>query len=457
MRDVKPYRDGFRDLKLPGKHKNMVSSLVHNHFHNKKAELSDREASHDSDIVRGKGKGLIVLLHGAPGTGKTSTAETVAEAYRKPLFPITCGDLGLTAAEVEAELEDKFHLAELWDCVLLLDEADVFLAQRTRTDVKRNSLVSVFLRVLEYFTGILFLTTNRVGSFDEAFKSRIHISLYYPPLSWNQTIAIWEMNMGKLRDKKRRRNEPFKPDEERIYRFARQHFKENYPKNTHWNGRQIRNAFQTATALAELEAHEAAQKERNNARQGAELMPFEPELRVEHFETVALASSEFDDYLYKVRGKTDSSRALFDQERADQYQSAQKPYPRKAQQPAQAYQGMPPPPLMQQGAPSMQVPQAQRSARSQQQFPRQQQPYVDNRQPYISPTHHDDVLSEEDEDLKYGQPWQEPRNAFSQSDHADDGDMWRREASPQRQQPRNTSAIRRGSYMAYSNGGPRDY
>lgn len=83
---------------------------------------------------------------------------------------------------MEAELKEKFHLAELWDCVLLLDEADVFLAQRTRTDIKRNSLVSVFLRVLEYFTGMLFLTTNRVGAFDEAFKSRIHISLYYPPL-----------------------------------------------------------------------------------------------------------------------------------------------------------------------------------------------------------------------------------------------------------------------------------
>lgn len=307
----------------------------------------------------------------------------------------------MTAAEVEAELEDKFHLAELWDCVLLLDEADVFLAQRTRTDVKRNSLVSVFLRVLEYFTGILFLTTNRVGSFDEAFKSRIHISLYYPPLTWNQTQAIWEMNMSKLRDKKRRRKEPFKADEERLYRFAHQHFSENHPKGTHWNGRQIRNAFQTATALSEFEAHEAVQKRRNNAGLDTELTPFEPELRVDHFETVALASSEFDDYLYKVRGKTDSGRALFDQERADQFQSAQKPYPRKAQQPAQAYQGMPPPPLMQQGAPAMPAPQAQRSARSQRRLSRQQQPYVENRpQQYMSPSLHD-VLSEEEEDPNY--------------------------------------------------------
>ena len=111
LRDIKPRRDGFNDLQLPGTHKRIVSSLVHNHFHDKHVELNDHEAGNDTDIVRGKGKGLVVLLHGAPGVGKTSTAETVAEAYRKPLFPITCADLGLTAKEVEEELEERFHLA----------------------------------------------------------------------------------------------------------------------------------------------------------------------------------------------------------------------------------------------------------------------------------------------------------------------------------------------------------
>lgn len=257
--------------------------------------------------------------------------------------------------------------------------------------------------------------------------------------------------MGKLRDKKRRRNEKFKVDEERLYRFARQHYKENRPKNAHWNGRQIRNAFQTATALAEFETHEAAQNEKKKAREGAELSLFEPELKVEHFETVAIASSEFDDYLYKLRGKTDSSRAFFDQERADQYQPAQKPLTRKVQQPAQAYQGMPPPPL------PMQQAQAPRSARPYQQSSRQQNPYMENRQMYsMTPSLHDDALSEEEEDLKYGQTWQEPPSAVPQPDYPEDGDLWRREASPQRQQPRQFSAIRRGSYLGYSSSGLRD-
>jgi SpoVK/Ycf46/Vps4 family AAA+-type ATPase len=52
------------------------------------------------------------------------------------------GDLGLTPGEVEKSLKEIFRFAQLWSCVLLLDECDIFLAQRTKTDIKRNSLVS---------------------------------------------------------------------------------------------------------------------------------------------------------------------------------------------------------------------------------------------------------------------------------------------------------------------------
>ena len=434
-----------------------MSSLVHNHFYNKRAELSDRETSHDSDIVRGKGKGLVVLLHGAPGVGKTSTAETIAEAYRKPLLPITCGDLGLTAKEVEAELADKFHLAELWDCVLLLDEADVFLAQRARTDVRRNSLVSVFLRVLEYFTGILFLTTNRVGAFDEAFKSRIHISLYYPPLDWNQTKAIWEMNMAKLRDKKIRRDERLIADEEQLYQFARQHYKVNRPKNTQWNGRQIRNAFQTAAALAEFEAHEATQKAKRSVGVGEESKLFESDLKVEHFETVAVASSEFDDYLYKVRGKTDSSRAFFDQERADQYQPARWPSPRIVQQPAQEYPGLSPPSFTPSGIPRTQG-SSPGPSRARQHLSPQGQAYDDIHPQYTNPTMYDDALSEEGEETEHpGQSWQEMPTSFPQPTNLNENSGWQQRYSPQGQYPRNQPMASRGPHLFPPNSGPRDY
>jgi hypothetical protein len=142
LHPVRVRKEGWDDLKLPSGHKNMVQAQVRTHFLRKQSQQSHASRDVDIDLVRGKGLGLIILLHGAPGVGKTSTAECVAETLGKPLYPITCGDLGDTAESVENTLTRTFSKAEAWDCVLLLDEADVFLAQRTRTDLKRNAIVS---------------------------------------------------------------------------------------------------------------------------------------------------------------------------------------------------------------------------------------------------------------------------------------------------------------------------
>jgi SpoVK/Ycf46/Vps4 family AAA+-type ATPase len=141
--------DTWQDLEIPQDHKGIVQALVSTHF------SKDRIKDPGFDLVREKGKGVVILLHGVPGVGKTATAECVAASYGKPLLPITCGDLGLSPKEVEATLQKLFQLAQAWDCVMLLDEADIFLAQRTNQDIERNALVSVFLRVLEYYEGIL--------------------------------------------------------------------------------------------------------------------------------------------------------------------------------------------------------------------------------------------------------------------------------------------------------------
>ncbi|KAM0799544.1 hypothetical protein BDR22DRAFT_890137 [Usnea florida] len=336
LRPIKRYVEGFNDLQLPIGHKRTIRSLVKSHFAGRNADLDDLEAAYDADLVRGKGKGLVILLHGAPGVGKTSTAEAVADAFGKLLFPITCGDLGLTADRVELELSEKFHLAELWDCVLLLDEADVFLARRTNTDIKRNSLVSVFLRVLEHFTGILFLTTNRVGAFDEAFKSRIHISLYYPPLDAQKTRDIWKMNLERLSRKKERRNESMVFDEKEIYAFAQSHYAKTFPLSASWNGRQIRNAFQTASALAEFEAHEWNRKARARSEEtGEAFIPRNPQLKVGHFQEIALASYEFDRYISETRGATDAEVALMESQRMDEYRPSRRLLLDREQQPIQ--------------------------------------------------------------------------------------------------------------------------
>jgi SpoVK/Ycf46/Vps4 family AAA+-type ATPase len=74
------------------------------------------------------------------------------------------------------------RIAGHWNAILLLDEADVFLEQRSFHEIARNGLVSVFLCKLEYCEGIMFFTTNRVSEFDEAILTRIHLMLRFDEL-----------------------------------------------------------------------------------------------------------------------------------------------------------------------------------------------------------------------------------------------------------------------------------
>jgi GTPase SAR1 family protein len=181
MRPIQFRTDAFDKLVLDAKTKHLIRSLS-----------ASQSTGSASDIVDGKGGGVIFLLHGPPGVGKTSTAEAIAEETRRPLYSITMGELGTTAESLERGLSSALKLAARWNCHTLLDEADIFLEQRTENDIKRNAMVAVCLRLLEYHTGILFLTTNRVRSFDEAFMSRITIGLEYPEFSIEKRGQVWD-------------------------------------------------------------------------------------------------------------------------------------------------------------------------------------------------------------------------------------------------------------------------
>ncbi|KAG0709288.1 P-loop containing nucleoside triphosphate hydrolase protein [Suillus ampliporus] len=149
-----------------------------------------------SDVITGKGGGLIALLHGPPGTGKTLTAEAVAEHLKRPLFVLSSLELSTKPATLETKLGDILKLATTWDAVVLIDEADVFLEQRSLHELERNALVSVALRVFEYHRGVLFLTTNRIQVFDEAFLSRFSIAVKYPDLDADARLTIWRKFFG---------------------------------------------------------------------------------------------------------------------------------------------------------------------------------------------------------------------------------------------------------------------
>ncbi|KAJ3564177.1 hypothetical protein NPX13_g7934 [Xylaria arbuscula] len=193
------FSDAFEKLQLNLKKKNLIRDLVRGHTQDKELESTPRNRM--NDLTKGKGEGLVILLHGPPGVGKTLTAESIAQATEKPLFPIGVGDVTTDPSQVEKRLEQLFELAEAWQAVMLFDEADVFLESRaTTTDVTRVGLVSVLLRVLEYYQGILILTTNRIRSFDIAVQSRINLAIKFEDLTEKQKKTIFRNLLSQLDD-----------------------------------------------------------------------------------------------------------------------------------------------------------------------------------------------------------------------------------------------------------------
>lgn len=182
--DIKFREDAFDKLIIDNEVKDLMFSLV---------DCSNSpDAIIGQDIIDNKGGGSIFLLAGKPGLGKTLSAETVAETLKRPLYMIGVGELGTDPTELENSLVNVLNTAAAWNAVLLLDECDIFMEARQNMDVHRNAMVGVFLRLLEYYPGIMFLTTNRVANIDEAFFSRISLAIQFPDLDVAKRYSIWQ-------------------------------------------------------------------------------------------------------------------------------------------------------------------------------------------------------------------------------------------------------------------------
>ncbi|KAK8058634.1 hypothetical protein PG994_009082 [Apiospora phragmitis] len=322
---------GFQDLLIPSKHRRLLILLVDNHAirddsPDDHARMNPKPST-QLDLVRGKGLGLIILLHGPPGSGKTSTTETIAAHTGRPLYAITCGDLGETLEDIETRLDVHSKRAEKWGAVLLLDEADVFLMKRDWKDTHRNAMcvctITVFLRTLEYYQGIIFLTTNRVGVIDEAFKSRIHVSLRYPKVKLKSTLEIWKNMLNRIERDNERQDIKVEFDRDELLEFAEEHFEVHATTDrSTWNGRQIRNAFQTAIALGQYDRVAKIQK-RGLTPEEAFLSGKKKwrvvQLTRKNLETLAETARDFDKYLKSVHRRSDGELARAEDLRDDEF------------------------------------------------------------------------------------------------------------------------------------------
>ncbi|MDX5363546.1 MAG: ATP-binding protein [Pseudazoarcus pumilus] len=174
------YKPELREkLVLPDSHRDLIDILT-----------SDMEVLQD-DIVEGKSGGTIILCQGAPGLGKTLTAEVYSEVVGKPLYRVHSGQLGITAESVEANLSTVLQRAARWDAIMLLDEADVYIRCRDN-DLQHNAIVAEFLRTLEYFSGLLFMTTNRIDDVDDAILSRCIATIRYDVPPREAAARLWQ-------------------------------------------------------------------------------------------------------------------------------------------------------------------------------------------------------------------------------------------------------------------------
>ena len=184
------------------------------------------------DIIQNKAGGAIVLLSGKAGTGKTLTAEVFAESKEKPLYSVQASQLGIEVADLERELMEVLKRTARWKAILLLDEADVYVHSRGN-DLNQNAIVGVFLRVLEYHSSILFMTTNRPDIVDDAIASRCIARIDYVYPDKEQQKQIWRI----LAD-----SSGFKLSAQVIDDFVE--------KNNNYSGRDIKNLLKLANLKA---------------------------------------------------------------------------------------------------------------------------------------------------------------------------------------------------------------
>jgi SpoVK/Ycf46/Vps4 family AAA+-type ATPase len=134
------------------------------------------------------GKGLVVLLSGEPGTGKTLAAEVVAAELGLQLFRVNPAKVvSKFVGETEKNLNEILAQAKSTHAILFFDEADALFSTRvakveTANDRFVNMETNFLLQQLERYEGIVILATNLETSIDQAFKRRIayHVVVPFP-------------------------------------------------------------------------------------------------------------------------------------------------------------------------------------------------------------------------------------------------------------------------------------
>ena len=159
-----------------------------------------------SDYGKRKYQPITMLYYGAPGTGKTLTANAVAYTLKRDLITFDCSKI-LSMWVGEAEKNTRMIFDRYGELsrgmskppVLLLNEADQFLHRRTSArgaaDHSYNQMQNIFLEQIEKFDGILIATTNLAENMDTAFSRRFHYKIEFKRPGPHERLKLWRVHM----------------------------------------------------------------------------------------------------------------------------------------------------------------------------------------------------------------------------------------------------------------------
>ncbi len=152
---------------------------------------------------RGGATGLVALLHGESGTGKTFAAKAVATRLKLPMLRVDLSRIvSKYIGETEKNLAKVFNIAEGYRGLLFFDEADSLFGKRTGIkdahDRHANLQVNFLLQRLEQFEGITLLASNFQQNMDTAFTRRISFSIHFPRPTPPQQLNIWKRQLPKV-------------------------------------------------------------------------------------------------------------------------------------------------------------------------------------------------------------------------------------------------------------------
>jgi hypothetical protein len=161
----------------------------------------ERLLAHLGAAFGGQGnRGVRGLFTGSSGTGKTLAAKILAEQLGMDLYRV---DLGAVVNKYIGETEKNLHkvlsAAEELDVILLLDEGDTLLGQRTdvrsANDRYANLETNYLLQRLEHYQGIVLVTTNAAQSIDRAFQRRMDVTVNFSFPQAGERLLIWRLHL----------------------------------------------------------------------------------------------------------------------------------------------------------------------------------------------------------------------------------------------------------------------